>query len=536
MPFANRDRTSFLTSRMEKDTETPKCRVAAVIPAAGCGQRMGNPTPKQYLEVSGRPLILHCLKALTEQPWIERTVVVADDRAKMADILRKEGLSRVTVVTGTGSRHRSIREGVEELSSDPPDVVVVHDGVRPLLPPGILAQVVNAAAQHGAAGAVRPLVSTVIKPDAEGFLQESLVRSQFLNSEMPQAFKYTVLREAYQRCSEHELEHGTECLALALHYCEVKAKLVTGPPQLWKVTDEKDLAVARTLVPRYTRQTLVLCRSLSPTVPYEDGIGLEGEELAKDKDPTKRPTSAVSPECHRGVQMFSTRSESGHSPSEHQRETDLNEGEPSGTATDDQLLPCDQGCHSVYEKIRKSLEDNSHRVFVSNNLKASWPPVCSLIVISNFITVASFKDFARFLFRYLNQRLVTVILVLTLDPALEGLTLSEVSDLQQFLREVSSEISTKVTLLLRKTRNTFSKHQKPQTSHSIEKGTSNESAVELSSFANHYVMKDQILPSGNYVFADDEMTEDSKIRDLIVAILEQTTSCFHGQVLLADED
>ncbi|XP_066987247.1 uncharacterized protein [Macrobrachium rosenbergii] len=532
---------------MEKDTEAPKCRVAAVIPAAGCGQRMGNPTPKQYLEVSGRPLILHCLKALTELPWIERTVVVADDRAKMADILREEGLSRVTAVTGTGSRHRSIREGVEELSSDPPDVVVVHDGVRPLIPVGILAQVVNAAAHHGAAGAVRPLVSTVIKPDAQGFLQESLVRSQFLNSEMPQAFKYTVLREAYQRCTEYELEHGTECLALALNYCEVRAKLVTGPPQLWKVTDEKDLAVARTLVPRYTRQILVLCRALSPTVPYADGIGLEGEKLAKDIDPTKSPRGAASPECHQGAQTFSTRSGSGHSQSEHQRERELHERETSGTAIGDQLLPCDQGCHTVYEKIRKSLEDNSHRVFVSNNLQASWPPVCSLIVISGFITLASFKDFARFLFQHLNQRLVTVILVLTLDPALEGLTLSEVSDLQQFLREISSGISTKVTLLLRKPRNAFSEHQKLQTSQSTEKGTSNEPAIDLqtsnriavgeaaSSIANRYGMEDPISPSGNHLLTDDETQGNSKIRDLIVAILEQTTSCFHGQVLLADE-
>lgn len=55
------------------------------------------------------------------------------------------------------------------------------------------------AERHGAAGAVRPLVSTVVMPDAEDFLQDSLVRSLYRNSEMPQAFRVDVLREAYRR-------------------------------------------------------------------------------------------------------------------------------------------------------------------------------------------------------------------------------------------------------------------------------------------------------------------------------------------------
>ncbi|KAG0717546.1 D-ribitol-5-phosphate cytidylyltransferase [Chionoecetes opilio] len=102
---------------------------------------------------------------------------------------------------GGGSRHRSIRMGVEALAAeeDPPDVVVVHDGARPLLPLHTLTQVAVMAERHGAAGAVRPLVSTVVMPDTEDFLQESLVRSLYRNSEMPQAFRLEILRDAYRR-------------------------------------------------------------------------------------------------------------------------------------------------------------------------------------------------------------------------------------------------------------------------------------------------------------------------------------------------
>lgn len=114
---------------------------------------------------------------------------------------------------GRATRHRSIRVGLSALSDDPPEVVVIHDGVRPLVPLPTLRQVVTAAAERGAAGAVRPLVSTVLRPAAapkaskqqksaggHEVLQESLVRNDFRNSEMPQAFRYPVITQAYDRC------------------------------------------------------------------------------------------------------------------------------------------------------------------------------------------------------------------------------------------------------------------------------------------------------------------------------------------------
>ena len=87
-----------------------------------------------------------------------------------------------------------------------------------------------------AAGCVLPLVSTVVRPNAEGFLEESLDRSQYMASQTPQAFRLAVLQQAYAGCSVHELDHGTECLQLALRYGGARAKLIAGPPTLWKVT------------------------------------------------------------------------------------------------------------------------------------------------------------------------------------------------------------------------------------------------------------------------------------------------------------
>lgn len=81
--------------------------------------------------------------------------------------------------------------------------MVVHDAVRPLIPPSLLLNLVQAAHQFGAAGATRPLISTVVAANEQGFLAETLNRSKYLNSETPQAFRTSVLVDAYQKVSKN---------------------------------------------------------------------------------------------------------------------------------------------------------------------------------------------------------------------------------------------------------------------------------------------------------------------------------------------
>jgi 2-C-methyl-D-erythritol 4-phosphate cytidylyltransferase len=121
-----------------------------------------------------------------------------------------------------------------------------------------------------------PLVSTVVKPTDDGFLDCSLDRSAYSASQTPQvghaespllnlfeqrlirhllylcatlqAFHLDVLRKAYKECSEHDLEHGTECLHLAQKYAGVSAKLVPCGPNVWKVTYKHDLYAAEHMI------------------------------------------------------------------------------------------------------------------------------------------------------------------------------------------------------------------------------------------------------------------------------------------------
>ncbi|NXL37223.1 ISPD cytidylyltransferase, partial [Glaucidium brasilianum] len=219
--------------------------VAAVLPAGGSGERLGGATPKQFCAVQGRPLVSYTVRAMERISWISNIIVVVspENIETMKSIIEKYGHKRVVIVKGGITRHRSIFNGLKvfvenEFSNhllQKPEVVIIHDAVRPFVEEDILSKVVMAAKEHGAAGAIRPLVSTVIASAADGCLDHSLERARYRASEMPQAFLFDIIYEAYQQCTDYDLDYGTECLHLALKYCKTNAKLVEGTADLWKV-------------------------------------------------------------------------------------------------------------------------------------------------------------------------------------------------------------------------------------------------------------------------------------------------------------
>ncbi|XP_063118333.1 D-ribitol-5-phosphate cytidylyltransferase isoform X3 [Rattus norvegicus] len=182
--------------------------VAAVLPAGGCGERMGVRTPKQFCRVLERPLISYTLQAMERVCWIKDIVVTVtgENMEAMRSIIQRYGHKRISLAEAGATRHRSIFNGLKALAEDQPgceltrpEVVIIHDAVRPFVEEDILLRVVLAAKEHGAAGAIRPLVSTVVSPSADGHLDHSLDRAKHRASEMPQAFHFDVIYEAYQK-------------------------------------------------------------------------------------------------------------------------------------------------------------------------------------------------------------------------------------------------------------------------------------------------------------------------------------------------
>uniref|UniRef100_A0A8D0EKG0 D-ribitol-5-phosphate cytidylyltransferase n=1 Tax=Strix occidentalis caurina TaxID=311401 RepID=A0A8D0EKG0_STROC len=169
--------------------------VAAVLPAGGSGERLGGATPKQFCAVQGRPLVSYTVRAMERISWISNIIVVVspENIETMKSIIEKYGHKRVMVVKGGITRHRSIFNGLKvfvekEFSNhllQKPEVVIIHDAVRPFVEEDILSKVVMAAKEYG--------------------------------------------------CTDYDLDYGTECLHLALKHCKTNAKLVEGTADLWKV-------------------------------------------------------------------------------------------------------------------------------------------------------------------------------------------------------------------------------------------------------------------------------------------------------------
>ncbi|XP_058270157.1 D-ribitol-5-phosphate cytidylyltransferase isoform X2 [Hemibagrus wyckioides] len=181
--------------------------VAVVLPAAGSGERTGLATPKQFCTFLNRPLISFTIETFERIPWVKSIVVVVakESRDPMLNIVQQFHHTKVKVVEGGTTRHRSIFSGLQALSEsseDPvlprPKVVIIHDAVRPFVDEEFLLKITLAAKEQG--------------------------------------------------CSEFDFEFGTECLHLALQYSGTSAKLIEGPPTLWKVTYKRDLAAAESII------------------------------------------------------------------------------------------------------------------------------------------------------------------------------------------------------------------------------------------------------------------------------------------------
>ncbi|XP_053409101.1 D-ribitol-5-phosphate cytidylyltransferase-like [Mercenaria mercenaria] len=236
----------------EETTSTVDFDVSVVLPAGGCGERFGCDLPKQYSLLIDQPVILHTIKAFHRITWIKRIAVVVNAKflSYMDQLVLDNKLDKVVVVKGCTTRHRSIYAGVKILAKDVDmsSVVIIHDAVRPFIDEKVIQKIAVYARSFGAAGVTRPLVSTVISADDEGLLRESLDRSRYCASEMPQGFQLSVIKTAYEKSDDHDFDYGTECLLLAMKYTGTRAKLLTGPDNLWKVTYRKDLYAAEAIV------------------------------------------------------------------------------------------------------------------------------------------------------------------------------------------------------------------------------------------------------------------------------------------------
>lgn len=221
-------------------------RTAAVVPAAGRGERLGPGAPKALREVGGVPILVHAVTALARARGVDVVVVAAppEDVAAVVALLADHDVpAEVSVVAGGATRQESVRLAVQSLPAEV-DVVLVHDAARPLVPVELV-DAVAAAVRAGAPAVipVLPLTDTVKEVDGDAVVRTPN-RSSLRAVQTPQGFHRTVLEEAHRCAPSVDATDDSglvEALGLTVH-------TVAGSPEAFKVTRPIDLVLAEALI------------------------------------------------------------------------------------------------------------------------------------------------------------------------------------------------------------------------------------------------------------------------------------------------
>jgi 2-C-methyl-D-erythritol 4-phosphate cytidylyltransferase/2-C-methyl-D-erythritol 2,4-cyclodiphosphate synthase len=250
-------------------------RIAAVLVAAGTGSRFGAETPKQFLILGGMPVMRRAAMALLEHvSWLQPVGDAGPIAAALA------GLPHRPPVPGGTTRQASVAAGLEALAADAPDLVLIHDAARPLIPPGTVEAVIAALRDVPGAIPAVPVADTLKRVAAGALIAETVPRAGLFRAQTPQGFRFPLLLALHRAAGHAE---ATDDAALLEQAGEAVA-LIPGGEDNIKLTYQEDLvrlerALGLTFAPRVGTgfdvhvfqdgRKLILC---GVTVPHERGL------------------------------------------------------------------------------------------------------------------------------------------------------------------------------------------------------------------------------------------------------------------------
>ncbi|WP_114638881.1 2-C-methyl-D-erythritol 4-phosphate cytidylyltransferase [Desulfofalx alkaliphila] len=227
-------------------------KVYAVIAAAGTGSRMGTKTKKQYLELNKLPILVHTLNLFEHCSLIDGiTLVVGREEISWCqeEIVAKFNYSKVlSVVPGGDHRQQSVYRGLMAVPARDEDLVVIHDGARPLLTEDLLTNAVLKAREVNAVVIAVPVKDTIKWADGRGRVTQTPPRDSLWAAQTPQIFNCKLLKEAHKRALAKGFV-GTDDASLVEDLGHA-VHLVPGSYENIKITTPEDLLLAEEIIKR----------------------------------------------------------------------------------------------------------------------------------------------------------------------------------------------------------------------------------------------------------------------------------------------
>ena len=224
-----------------------------ILVAAGSGERLGlsRTRPKALVSLGGRPMAWHSLARFEEEPRVGAVVLVVPPGLGVRfrdELVERWGFKKVAaLVDGGRTRQESVRLGMEALD-DKFDPILIHDAARPLITAEIISLCLEGAADCGACIPAHPVAGTVKAVSSEMNVVETVDRATLWESQTPQAFRSSLIREAHRRALDTGLK-GTDDASL-VEAMGNAVKVVPGSPENIKVTWPVDLDVASAILSR----------------------------------------------------------------------------------------------------------------------------------------------------------------------------------------------------------------------------------------------------------------------------------------------
>ena len=224
-------------------------KINAIILSAGKGKRMNSDVSKQYLEINDKPIIYYTLKSFEKSNVDEIIIVVGkgDVEYVKKEIIDKYNISKITnIVEGGEERYDSVINGLEDLNDE--DLVLIHDGARPLIKIEEINRIIEEVKTSGACIAGMPSKDTIKIVNKEGEVVSTPERKNVWQIQTPQAFDVEIIKLAYKKMREADDKTITDDAMVIEKYTDAKIKVIETSYENIKVTTPEDLIFVEKII------------------------------------------------------------------------------------------------------------------------------------------------------------------------------------------------------------------------------------------------------------------------------------------------